>query len=301
VDNLNDLNLPPLTPSRVQSGFDNLLTHDLAQLEELRRTNQVQELIEPIRTRLYTYTPTEAATVRVGIVLFPGTLDDRDAARAVRLAGGKPVPLWHGDENLHAVDAIIIPGGFSYGDYLRCGAISRFAKVMAKVQDAAKGGMPVLGICNGFQILTESHMLPGALLPNNPKRFICKEQQLVVENNQTDWTNAYRNTDVITIPMKNGEGRYVADKKTLNYLEAEGLVVFRYVDGDNPNGSINNIAGICNSQGNVVGLMPHPEHAVEPGFGTDTGQLGIKRGVDGIKFFQSVIAHIIKRDVERSS
>lgn len=217
--------------------------------------------------------------MRIGVVTFPGSLDDTDAQRAVRLAGGEPVALWHGDHDLRGVDAVILPGGFSYGDYLRCGAIARFAPVMAEVVVAAQGGMPVLGICNGFQILCESHLLPGALIRNDHRTFICRDQVLQVENASTAWTSAYSVGQQITIPLKNGEGGFVADADTLDRLEGEGRVVFRYVDV-NPNGSLRDIAGITNERGNVVGLMPHPEHAVEDLCGP---------GTDGLGFFASAV------------
>ncbi len=233
----------------------------------------------------------ELGGARVGVITFPGTLDDRDAQRAVRLAGGTPVALWHADEDLKGVDAVVIPGGFSYGDYLRAGAISRFAAAMTSVADAAKGGLPVLGICNGFQILTEAHLLPGSMVKNDHLHFICREQVLVVENNETAWTNQFEQGQRITIPLKNQDGQYVADEKTLDMLEAEGRVAFRY-DGWNPNGSRRNIAGITNERGNVVGLMPHPEHAVEAGFGPDS-ESGVRAGTDGLGFFTSVLATLV--------
>jgi phosphoribosylformylglycinamidine synthase subunit PurQ / glutaminase len=217
--------------------------------------------------------------VRVGVVTFPGSLDDRDAARAVRLAGGEPVTLWHGEHDLRGVDAVVLPGGFSYGDYLRCGAIAKFAPVMTEVIEAARGGLPVLGICNGFQILCESHLLPGALIRNDRRRFVCVDQRLRIENNRSAWTSAYDAHAEVTIVLKNGEGGYVADEPTLDRLEGDGLVVARYL-GANPNGSLRDIAGIANERGNVVGLMPHPEHAVE----SLTGP-----GTDGLGFFASVL------------
>ncbi|WP_029068169.1 phosphoribosylformylglycinamidine synthase subunit PurQ [Jonesia quinghaiensis] len=228
---------------------------------------------------------------RIGVITFPGTLDDRDAARAVRLAGGEAVSLWHGDADLHGVDAVVLPGGFSYGDYLRAGAISRFAPVMDKLVDAANGGLPVLGICNGFQVLTESHLLPGSMIKNDHLHFVCREQTLVVENNATAWTNSYQQDQRIVIPLKNQDGQYVADEHTLDMLEAEGRVVFRY-EGWNPNGSRRNIAGISNERGNVVGLMPHPEHAVEKGFGPDNGTAH-RDGTDGLGFFTSVLNTLV--------
>ncbi len=220
--------------------------------------------------------------MRIGVVTFPGSLDDRDASRAVRLAGGEPVSLWHGDADLHGVDAVVLPGGFSYGDYLRCGAIARFAPVMEPLIEAARGGLPVLGICNGFQILCESHLLPGALIRNDHRKFVCRDQRLRVESTATAWTSAYRPGQEIVIPLKNGEGGYVADQGTLDELEHEGRIVFRYL-GDNPNGSYRDIAGIANARGNVVGLMPHPEHAVDPLTGPTT---------DGLLMFRSVLALI---------
>ncbi|MCG7426249.1 phosphoribosylformylglycinamidine synthase subunit PurQ [Helcobacillus massiliensis] len=239
---------------------------------------------------------------KIGVVTFPGTLDDRDALRAVKLAGAEPVALWHNEDDLHGVDAIILPGGFSYGDYLRAGAISRFAPVMERVVDAAKGGMPVLGICNGFQILTETHLLPGSMIKNAHRTFICRDQPLRVETSRTAWTTDYTDGEVIRIPLKNQDGQYVADQRTLDMLEAENRVVFRYVEGathgpagfeENPNGSVNAIAGITNEWGNVVGLMPHPEHAVEAGFGPDMPGEGTRSGTDGARFFSSVLSSLV--------
>jgi phosphoribosylformylglycinamidine synthase subunit PurQ / glutaminase len=221
--------------------------------------------------------------MRIGVVTFPGTLDDHDARRAVRIAGGVAVPLWHGDADLHRVDAVILPGGFSYGDYLRAGAISRFAPVMDAIVPAAQGGLPVLGICNGFQVLCESHLLPGALIRNDHRKFNCKDQVLRVENASTAWTSDYTEGEEITIVLKNGEGGFVADERTLDELEGEGRVAFRYV-GDNPNGSYRAIAGITNERGNVVGLMPHPEHCVEDLYGPST---------DGLGFFTSVLKQVV--------
>ncbi len=212
--------------------------------------------------------------MRVGVVTFPGTLDDIDAARAVRYAGGEVVPLWHGDHALEEVDAVVLPGGFSYGDYLRCGAIARFAPVMREITTAAERGLPVLGICNGFQILCEAHLLPGALVRNQSLHFVCRDQGLRVENTQTAWTGGFETGQEIVVPVKNGEGAYVADERTLDRLEGEGRIVFRYVNG-NPNGSRRDIAGITNAAGNVVGLMPHPEHAIDPLTGPGTDGLGL--------------------------
>jgi phosphoribosylformylglycinamidine synthase subunit PurQ / glutaminase len=224
---------------------------------------------------------------RIGVVTFPGSLDDRDAQRAVRRAGAEAVALWHGDHDLHGVDAIVLPGGFSYGDYLRCGAIAAHSPIMADVISAANSGVPVLGICNGFQTLVEAHLLPGGLIRNDHGSFICRDQRLRVENVSTSWTNGFEQGQEITIPLKNGEGGFIADAETINRLEGEGQVVFRYL-GVNPNGSINDIAGISNERGNVVGLMPHPEHASEPGFGPDT-DAAMRSGVDGLTFFTSAI------------
>ena len=221
--------------------------------------------------------------MRIGVVTFPGSLDDVDAQRAVRIAGHDAVPLWHGDHDLREVDAVVLPGGFSYGDYLRCGAIARFAPVMDEVVRAAQGGLPVLGICNGFQILCESHLLPGALIRNDHRRFVCVDQRLRIENNRTAWTNAYAEGQEVLITLKNGEGGFVADEPTLDMLEGEGRVVARYL-GDNPNGSLRDIAGITNERGNVVGLMPHPEHAVEELTGP---------GTDGLGFFTSLVERVL--------
>jgi phosphoribosylformylglycinamidine synthase len=212
--------------------------------------------------------------VKIGVITFPGTLDDVDAARAARYADAESVSLWHADEDLHGVDAVIVPGGFSYGDYLRCGAIARFAPVMNSVVEAAGKGMPVLGICNGFQILCEAGLLPGALVRNKNLHFVCRDQWLRVENNSTAWTTRYDKGAEILVPLKSGEGGYVADQSTLDELEGEGRVVFRYV-GENPNGSRNDIAGITSANGRVVGLMPHPEHAIDALTGPSDDGLGM--------------------------
>jgi phosphoribosylformylglycinamidine synthase subunit PurQ / glutaminase len=214
--------------------------------------------------------------LKVGVVTFPGSLDDVDAQRGARVAGHEAVALWHRDHDLHGVDAVVLPGGFSYGDYLRCGAISRFSPLMTHLVAAAEQGLPVLGICNGFQILCESHLLPGALVRNQRMRFVCRDQRLRIESTSTPWTSSYDEGQEVVVPIKNGEGCYVASQDTLDQLEAEGRVVARYVE-HNPNGSMRDIAGIRNARGNVVGLMPHPEHAVEPGFGPGTDGLGFFR------------------------
>jgi phosphoribosylformylglycinamidine synthase subunit PurQ / glutaminase len=218
--------------------------------------------------------------VRIGVITFPGSLDDRDAARAIRLAGAEPVALWHADKDLRGVDAVILPGGFSYGDYLRCGAIARFAPVLSELIPAARSGLPVLGICNGFQILCEAHLLPGALTRNAGLRFVTRDLRLRVENAATAWTRAFSGGQEIVVPLKSGEGCYAADPGTLASLEAAGQVVIRYA-GANPNGSAGDVAGVCNAAGNVVGLMPHPEHAVDPLTGPSA---------DGLGFFTSVFA-----------
>ncbi len=225
-------------------------------------------------------------TARIGVVTFPGSLDDRDAQRAVTLAGAEAVPLWHADRDLRGVDAVVLPGGFSYGDYLRCGAIARFAAVMEALIPAAREGMPVLGICNGFQILCEAHLLPGALVRNDHLHFVCRDQRLRIESAATAWTSAYAPGQEIVVPLKNGEGGYVADEATLDELEAEGRIVARYLEV-NPNGSRRDIAGISNAAGNVVGLMPHPEHAVE----ALTGPAGHE--TDGLAFFTSALGRLV--------
>ncbi len=229
--------------------------------------------------------------MKIGVITYPGTLDDRDAQRAIRLAGGTPVPLWHADGDIKKVDAVVLPGGFSYGDYLRCGAIAAQAPATQEVVRLAAQGLPVLGICNGFQVLVEAHLLPGGLIRNEHQHFVCRDQRLKVENTNTAWTNLFEQDQEITIPLKNGEGGYIASADTLKMLEAENRVVFRYL-GVNPNGSMNDIAGLTNERGNVVGLMPHPEHAVEPGFGPDT-DIATRSGVDGLKFFQSVLKALV--------
>ena len=221
--------------------------------------------------------------MRIGVVTFPGTLDDRDAARAVKYAGAEAVSLWHGDADLKGVDAVILPGGFSYGDYLRCGAISRFAPVMTEIIAQANKGMPVLGICNGFQVLCEAHLLPGALTRNHELHFLCRDQTLKIENTTSAWTSNFAKGQEIVIPLKNGEGSFQCDDETLKSLEANNQIIARYV-GENPNGSRNLIAGITNERGNVVGLMPHPEHAIDSLTGPST---------DGLPFFTSVLTALV--------
>ena len=222
---------------------------------------------------------------RIGVVTFPGSLDDHDALRAVQLSGAEAVPLWHGSDSIDGVDAIILPGGFSYGDYLRCGAIARFSPIMSEVIKAANDGLPVLGICNGFQVLCESHLLPGALIRNDRRTFVCRDQRLQVVSRDTVWTCAMDEGQEIEIVLKNGEGRYLADEETLARLEGENQIVFRY-SGLNPNGSVNDIAGVTNARGNVVGLMPHPEHNVEELTGPS---------LDGRLFFDSLASFLSAR------
>jgi phosphoribosylformylglycinamidine synthase len=221
--------------------------------------------------------------MRIGVVTFPGTLDDRDAARAVKYAGAEAVSLWHGDADLKGVDAVVLPGGFSYGDYLRCGAISRFAPVMTEIIAQANKGMPLLGICNGFQVLCEAHLLPGALTRNHELHFLCRDQTLQIENTTSAWTSNFTKGQEIVIPLKNGEGSFQCDDETLKSLEDNNRIIARYV-GENPNGSRNLIAGITNERGNVVGLMPHPEHAIDSLTGPST---------DGLPFFTSVLTALV--------
>jgi len=223
--------------------------------------------------------------MKIGVVTFPGSLDDRDAARAIERAGGQAVSLWHNSDNLKEVSAVVLPGGFSYGDYLRCGAIASFAPIMQSIVIAANHGFPVLGICNGFQILCESHLLPGALTRNHELHFLCRDQKLKIENNSTGWTSGFKSNQEILIPIKNGEGSYQCDDATLALLEGENRVIARYI-GEDPNGSRNLIAGISNERGNVVGLMPHPEHAIESLTGPSE---------DGLTFFTSILHSLVGR------
>jgi phosphoribosylformylglycinamidine synthase len=223
--------------------------------------------------------------MRIGVVTFPGSLDDRSALRAIELAGGIAVPLFHAQNDLKEVQAVVLPGGFSYGDYLRCGAISRFSPIMESIILAAEHGFPVLGICNGFQILCESHLLPGALTRNADLHFICTDQRVAVENVNTPWTRGYTKGQEIVIPIKNGEGSFQCSDETLAELEDEGRIVLRYV-GKNPNGSRNGIAGISNKRGNVVGVMPHPEQAIENLTGPSE---------DGLNFFASILKEMVSR------
>ncbi|UKD52952.1 phosphoribosylformylglycinamidine synthase subunit PurQ [Amycolatopsis sp. FU40] len=223
-------------------------------------------------------------SARIGVITFPGTLDDGDAARAVRYAEAEAVSLWHADDDLKGVDAVVVPGGFSYGDYLRAGVIARYAPVMSSVIDAARKGMPVLGICNGFQILCEAGLLPGAMIRNVGLHFVCRDQWLRVDNNATAWTTRYEAGAEILIPLKNNDGCYVAEQSTVDMLEAEGRVAFRYVGG-NPNGSRNDIAGVTSENGRVVGLMPHPEHAIDALTGPSD---------DGLGMFYSAVDALVK-------
>ena len=223
--------------------------------------------------------------MKIGVVTFPGSLDDRDAARAIERAGGQAVSLWHNSDDLKEVSAVVLPGGFSYGDYLRCGAIASFAPIMQSIVIAANHGFPVLGICNGFQILCESHLLPGALTRNHELHFLCRDQKLKIENNNTAWTSGFKSNQEVLIPLKNGEGSYQCDDATLALLEGENRVIARYI-GEDPNGSQNLIAGISNERGNVVGLMPHPEHAIDSLTGPSE---------DGLTFFTSILHSLVGR------
>ena len=216
--------------------------------------------------------------VRIGVTIFPGSNCDRDALYAIERTGAEPVELWHADADLKGVDAVVVPGGFSYGDYLRPGAIARFSKVMGPLEEFANGGGPVLGVCNGFQVLTEAHLLPGALLRNTSMRFVCKRVRARIETAQTPWTSLFKPGDELVLPVAHNEGNYFADERTLRELEDEERVVLRYLD--NPNGSLNDIAGICNADRNVVGLMPHPERVSDDVLGSE----------EGLKVFKSVLS-----------
>ncbi len=216
--------------------------------------------------------------MRIGVTIFPGSNCDRDALYAIERTGAEPVELWHADADLKGVDAVVVPGGFSYGDYLRPGAIARFSKVMGPLEEFANGGGPVLGVCNGFQVLTEAHLLPGALLRNTSMRFVCKRVRAWVETAQTPWTSLFEPGDELVLPVAHNEGNYFADERTLRELEDEERVVLRYLD--NPNGSLNDIAGICNADRNVVGLMPHPERVSDDVLGSE----------EGLKVFKSVLS-----------
>ena len=223
--------------------------------------------------------------MKIGVVTFPGSLDDRDAARAIERAGGQAVSLWYNSDDLKEVSAVVLPGGFSYGDYLRCGAIAAFAPIMQSIVIAANHGFPVLGICNGFQILCEAHLLPGALTRNHELHFLCRDQKLRIENNTTAWTSGFKSNQEMLIPLKNGEGSYQCDDATLALLEGENRVIARYI-GEDPNGSRNLIAGISNERGNVIGLMPHPEHAIDSLTGPSE---------DGLTFFTSILHSLVGR------
>jgi phosphoribosylformylglycinamidine synthase subunit PurQ / glutaminase len=219
---------------------------------------------------------------RVGIVLFPGSCDEADAHLAVERAGLEPVYLWHADRDLQGVEAVVVPGGFSYGDYLRAGAIARFSPVMEEVASFARGGGPVLGICNGFQVLCEADLLPGALLPNTSLRFVCRQVDVLVEHDRTAFTHGRAPGEKLSVPVKHTTGRWFAPAADLERLEANGQLVLRYAPGHNPNGSLLDVAGVCNEGGNVLGLMPHPEHATDELTGS----------TDGLLLFESLAATI---------
>jgi phosphoribosylformylglycinamidine synthase I len=214
---------------------------------------------------------------RWGVIQFPGSCDERDALHACSLVGDARL-VWHEERDLSDVDAVVVPGGFSYGDYLRAGAIARFSPAMEAVAELAAEGRPVLGICNGFQVLCEARLLPGALLVNDSVRFVCRQVELVVESGQSVFTAALEEGERLSIPVKHGEGRYFAPADVLDEIEARGQVVLRYAAGQNPNGSARDIAGVCNEAGNVMALMPHPEHAVDPLTGS----------ADGLKLFEAI-------------
>jgi phosphoribosylformylglycinamidine synthase subunit PurQ / glutaminase len=218
---------------------------------------------------------------KFGIVVFPGSCDDRDAWEAIEREWDAEYLLHH-ERDLKNVDAVVVPGGFSYGDYLRAGAIARFAPVMEDVIEFARAGGPVLGICNGFQVLCEAHLLPGALLPNESLRFVCRQVEVVVENTQTAFTGACSKGERLSIPVKHSIGRFFASEEQLDELDANGSVVFRYAPGQNPNGSLRDIAGVANEEGNVAGLMPHPEHSVD----------ALTGATDGLELFRSLANHL---------
>jgi phosphoribosylformylglycinamidine synthase I len=211
--------------------------------------------------------------VKSAVIVFPASNCDRDAATALeQITGTAPKMVWHGDTEVPDVDLIVLPGGFSYGDYLRCGAMAAQSHVMRDVKAKADKGVAVLGICNGFQILTEAHMLPGALMRNADLRFVCRPVDLVVEESQSIFTRKYRSGERVRFPVAHGEGNYFADEEALARLEGEGRIAFRYARGDNPNGAARDIAGILNEKRNVLGLMPHPERACDPLLGSTTGR-----------------------------
>lgn len=219
--------------------------------------------------------------MKFGILVFPGSNCDRDVAYVTRdLLGQATRMIWHQETDISDIDVVIVPGGFSYGDYLRCGAIARFSPVMQQVIDHALKGKFVIGICNGFQVLTESGLLPGALARNQDLHFICDRSSLKVERNNLPWTHGYTEGEVITLPIAHGEGRFYSDESTLAEIEANGQVLFRYQE--NPNGSLNDIAGICNLQGNVLGMMPHPERAADKALGNS----------DGLRLFQGLLERV---------
>jgi phosphoribosylformylglycinamidine synthase len=203
--------------------------------------------------------------MKSAVVVFPGINRETDMMRALEATTGhKPVTVWHTDTELPKVDLVVVPGGFSYGDYLRCGAIAARSPIMNDIRAKAAKGLKVLGVCNGFQIVTEAGLLPGVLVRNASLHFVCREVKLRIENNRTFFTNRMAKGSVVTCPVAHGEGNYICDPETLKRLEAENRVVFRYADGTNPNGALNDIAGICNEAGNVIGMMPHPENMIEP-------------------------------------
>ncbi len=219
--------------------------------------------------------------LKIGVTVFPGSNCDRDALYAIERIGAEPVEIWHADADLKGVDGVIVPGGFSYGDYLRPGAIARFARVMAPLEDFARSGGPILGVCNGFQVLTEAHLLPGALLRNTHMRFVCRRVRVQVETTETPWTSACEPGEELILPVAHNEGNYFADPATLEELEDQGRVVLRYLE--NPNGSANNIAGICNEERNVVGIMPHPERVSDGVLGSDKGLLILRSVLAGAR------------------